>query len=127
MRDQHIGLWLWPGNIFIMVPISSQMFCPLLLLGCEPHSVSACSSWLVPPQDAHAEQSLLLIKGPAMKFDGACTSPPTADSKLGCELAKCHDRTAYQDLALILSHGYANYVKQLWFESIWCSIKISIE
>lgn len=99
----------------------------LLLLGREPDSVSACSSRLVPPQGAHAEQSLLLIKGPAMKFDGACTSPPTADSKLGCELAKCHDRTAYQDLALILSHGYANYVKQLWFESIWCSIKISIE
>lgn len=114
-------------SVFFTVPICSEKFCCPLLLGREPDSVSACSSWLVPPQDARAAQPLLLIKGPAMKFDGACTSPPTADSKPGCELAKRHDRTAYQDLALILSYGYANYVKQLWFESIWCSIKISIE
>jgi len=60
-----------------------------------------------------------------MKSHAACTSPPTASSKLGYELAKCHSGTAYQDLTLILSHGYVNDVKQLWFESIWCSIKIS--
>lgn len=125
--DQHIGLWLWPGSIFIMLPISSQMFHSLLLVGHEPGEVSACSSWLVPPQDAHTEQSRLLIKGRAVKSDSACTSPPTADSKLGYELAKCHDRTAYQDPALILYHGYANCVKQLWSENIWCGIKISIE
>lgn len=90
--DQHIGLW--PGKMFIVVPFSNQMFCSLLLLGHDPDPASACSSWLVPPRDAHAEQPLLLIKGPAEKPAGACTRPPTAHSKPGCELAKCRDRTA---------------------------------
>jgi len=98
------------------------MLCFPLLLGREPDSGHA-PGWFHPEICSRAV--LLLIQGPAMKSHAACTSPPTASSKLGYELAKCHSGTAYQDLTLILSHGYVNDVKQLWFESIWCSIKIS--